>query len=420
LKPDTACSRRWQGAVGPRSCALLLVGVGAALTSGGSSSSAIWAAPERPVFAEPQRYATAKVPQAVAIGDLNGDGRRDLAAAATTDATEAGRVTVLLNRGGGSFRTARTYRTGLFSMSVAIGELNGDGKPDLALANLKSRSISVLLNRGQGDFQERVNYATASEAWDIAIGDLNGDGRSDLAIASTNFVYGDGSVSRVSVFINSGDGSLGSRVDYRPARGSVSIAIGDLNGDGRPDLATANRSDTISVFTNRGDGRFRPRVDYRGGRSPQSIAIGDMNADGRSDLVTANQNITGGKGGRQLDSVSVLLNRGKGAFGPRVDYVAHTPTSHGLTFGSVAIGDLNGDGKRDVAVGTTEDRICVFVNRGNGRLRPRVEYRTSARPSDEGWGPRSVALGHLNGDRKLDVVTVKFASVAVLLNRTRA
>jgi FG-GAP-like repeat/FG-GAP repeat len=391
--------------------------VGAALMSGSGSSSAISAVPKKPSFAQPQRYPTAKVPRAVAIGDLNGDGTRDLAAAATTDAREAGRVTVLLNRGSG-FRIARTFRTGLFSNSVAIGELNGDGKPDLAVANLKSHTISVLLNRGHGHFQERVNYATASDAWDIAIGDLNGDGRSDLAAANTNAVFGDGSVSRVSVFINSGDGSFDDRVDYRPGRGSVSIAVGDLNGDGRPDLATANRSDTISVFTNRGDGRFRPRVDYRGGRSPQSIAIGDLNGDGRSDLVTANQNITGGKGGRQLDSVSVLLNRGKGAFSPRVDYVAHTLAYGGLTFGSVAIGDLNGDRKRDVAIGTDVDRVCVFVNKGNGRLQPRVEYRTSARPTAEGWGPRSVAIGHLNRDRKLDIVTVKFASVAVLFNRT--
>jgi FG-GAP-like repeat/FG-GAP repeat len=415
LKPDTGCVRRWQGPAGARSCTVLLVCAGAALASGSGSSTATWAAPKKPSFAQPQRYPTERAPNAVAIGDLNGDGKPDLVTAGS-NARAIGSVSVLLNRGGGGFRSAHAYRTGFGSHSVAIGDLNGDRKPDLATANFGGHSISVLLNRGEGRFLARVNYPTGRNPQDIAIGDLNGDGRLDLVTANTNTSLG-GSRSSVSVFINTGDGTFQERLDLRPGRRPVSVAIGDLNGDGSADLAVANRSDTVSVFVNRGDGRFRPRVDFRAGSGPSSIAIGDLNGDRKQDLVTANTNTVGGDAGGNVDSVSVLLNRGDGSFRRKVDYGKTKSFQPPFFFFSVAVGDLNGDGKRDVAIGNDANRVCVFVNRGAGRLQPRIDYRTW-RNEEDGFGPRSVAVGHLDGDRKLDIATVKVASVAVLFNRT--
>jgi FG-GAP-like repeat len=330
-----------------------------------------------------------------------------------------GSVSVLLNRGRGVFGAARAYRTGFGSRSVAIGDLNGDARPDLATANWGGHSVSVLLNGGNGRFRPRVDYRVGVNPHDIAMGDLNRDGRPDLVTASMKNTSLGGAVSSVSVLINTGDGTFRDRIELRPGRRPVSVAIADLNGDGSPDVATANRSDTVSVFSNRGDGSFRPRVDYRAGSGPYSIAIGDLNGDRRPDLVTANNNTVGGEGGGYVDSVSVLLNGGDTGLRPKVDYGrTKNPELPTLGFGSVAVGDLNGDRKDDVAIGNDANRVCVFVNSGNGRLRPRVDYRTW--PTDDGWGPRSVAIGHLNGDRKLDVVSVKFGSVAVLFNRTRA
>jgi hypothetical protein len=416
VKTQARLSHRLSGMSGPRSCVVLLACVGVVLAPGSGSSFSLSVAPRRPSFAAQQRYPTARLPDGVAIGDLNGDGRKDLV---TASPRPRGTLSVLLNRGRGRFGTARRYRSGEGADSVAIGDLNSDGKLDLATADSDGDTVSVLLNRGDGRFRPHRSYATQSWPWDVAIGDLNGDGRPDLATANTNIGYG-GRVSSVSVFINKGDGSFESKVDHRPARRPFSVALGDLNHDGKLDLVTANGSDSVSVFINGGDGSFRPRVDYRAGSGPRSIAIADMNRDRNPDLVTANSNsVEGGgsaKGTLSVDGVSVFLNKGDGSFRPKLDY-----RTHEMGFGSVAIGDLNRDGKPDVAIGVDSDigtkTVPVLLNSGGGRLKKRIDFRTG--PSDSGWGPRSVAIGDLNRDGKLDLATVKFASVCVLLNTTR-
>jgi hypothetical protein len=144
-----------------------------------------------------------------------------------------------------SFAAARSYATGHGPYSVAIGDLNGDGKPDLATANYtKAGTVSVLLNRGDGSFQAKRDYPAGRPANSVAIGDLNGDGKPDLATAN---YY----ANTVSVLLSRGDGSFQASRDYATGRGPDSVAIGDLNGDGKPDLATANYgADTVSVLIN--------------------------------------------------------------------------------------------------------------------------------------------------------------------------
>jgi hypothetical protein len=150
----------------------------------------------------------------------------------------------------------------------------------------------VFVNRSDGSFEPRHDYRTGYGPRSLAIGDLNNDGDPDLAIASGSF--------RVSTLLNRGDGSFRSGRSYGPGSGSASIAIGDLNGDNKPDLATANSDPSaVSVFANRSDGSFAEKLDYRTGKSP-SVAIGDLNNDGRLDIASANF---------IEDTVSVLLNR---------------------------------------------------------------------------------------------------------------
>jgi hypothetical protein len=396
-------------------CSAIVFAGGALVPAAGfAHRSAIAAAPRRPSFAAPRRIPVAAHPDAVAIGDLNGDRRPDLAVASTNTTgppgTETSSVSVLLGRGDGSFGAASRYPTGVVADSIAIGDLNGDGKPELAVANWGEDTVTVYVNRGAGRFKAGFALATGKDPSDVTIGDLDGDGSAELVVASTTIDRG-GAQSLVSVFANNGDATFQDRIDYRPRRGSYAVAIGDLNRDRKPDLVSANRSDSISVFFNNGDGTFRPRVDARAGSGPRSLAIGDLDGDRKPDVVTANTSTASFSGDR--DSVSVLRNRGDGSFRPKLDYRTHG----NLLFDSVAIGDLNGDRKQDVAIGTDDTTVSVLVNRGDGKFVRRIEYRIG--PGGYGGDTRSIAIGDLNRDGRLDIASVNLASVSVLLNTTR-
>jgi FG-GAP-like repeat len=408
---ETQASRRWLAAPATRRRALL-AGFVSVVLAAPSAYSVVSASPS---FSKPQRYWTGKLrgqrlhADAVAVGDVNGDRKHDLVAAGSNFDVQEGGVSVSLNRGRGNFGAARTYRIGYASSAVTIGDLSGDGEPDLATAN--GDDVSVLINRGGGRFSKSVEYA-ARQPSDIASGDVNGDGKADLVTANSK-AY----VNTISVYINRGAGRFSPRVEYRTGRQSVSVAIADLNGDRARDVATASLTNTVSVLLNSGDGRFPHRIDYPAPQHPRSIAIGDLNGDRSPDLVTAN---TAGHGLRRPDSVSVFLNRGNGSFRPRRDYRAKGQSN----FGPVAIGDLNADGRRDVAVGqdlgegvSEPKRIAVLVGRGDGSFTRRIDFPTG-RTAADAWAPRGIAIGELNGDGKLDIAQAKFIDVAVLVNTT--
>ena len=157
-----------------------------------------------------------------------------------------------------------SFSAGNLPISVAIGDLNGDGRPDLVVANTHSNSVSALLGNGNGTFSAQTQFGTGSAPNAVAIGDLNGDGRPDLAVANL------GSNS-VSVLLGHGDGSFGTQVQYATGNEPISVAIGDLNGDGQPDLAVANASFTsnsVSVLLGHGDGSFGAQRSSPPERSP--------------------------------------------------------------------------------------------------------------------------------------------------------
>jgi hypothetical protein len=329
---------------------------------------------------------------AVAIGDLNGDGRQDVAVA--DDGRNA--ATVLLNAGGGRFRRPRSYGAGHVPYGIAIGDLNGDGHADLVVVNY-GNTASVLLNTGNGTFEPSVEYPSGENPWGVAISDLNGDGKPDLAIA-------DAAPDTVSVLLNNGDGTFRSGVAYGTGAGPISIVAVDLNGDGKPDLATANvLTDTVSVLLGNGDGTFQPRRDLAAGDAPYSLAAGDVNGDGRPDLATADYgDFEGGGGG---NTASVLLNRGGGSFSAPVEY----PTD--LNPVGVALADVNGDGPLDLVVADDGGTITTRLNAGDGTFKARRDDLT-------GSAPRTLAVGDLNGDGKPDLVSNLNNIVLVWLNAT--
>jgi hypothetical protein len=162
----------------------------------------------------------------------------------------------------------------------------------LAVANYLSGTVSVLLGTGAGAFGTKTDFTTGSGPMSVAIGDVSGDGRLDLAVANN------GSAT-VSVLLGTGTGGFGAKTDFTTGSTPASVAIGDVNGDGRPDLAVANRgSNTVSVWLGNGAGGFGARTDYAAGTFSTFAAFGDVNGDGRSDLAVANHN---------ANTVSVLL-----------------------------------------------------------------------------------------------------------------
>jgi hypothetical protein len=173
---------------------------------------------------------------------------------------------------------------------VAVGDLNLDGKVDLAVANGGSDDVSVLLGNGDGSFQTAINYGAHNFPFDVALGDLNGDGKPDLAVAD--------SFDGASVLLGNGDGSFQTAVKYAAADGGASIALGDLNSDGKPDLALTGHTN-VAVMLGNGDGSFQSAFNYAAHDLPTSLAMHDLNGDNRSDLAVANE---------RSDDVSVLLN----------------------------------------------------------------------------------------------------------------
>jgi hypothetical protein len=365
-----------------------------AIALGGSLGVAGLLAASAPSFAAPKTYGVGTNPSSVAISDLNGDGKADLATANRVSNT----VSVVLNKGHGIFQPRVDYQAGTNPYSIAAGDLNGDGKADLATANAltESGTVSVLINRGNGTFAPGRDYTTEGDTRAVAIGDLNGDGKPDLAAV-------DYLASRVSLLLNRGDGTFALGFAHVTGRGPHSLAIGDVNGDGKLDLATANQGlfgSTVSVLLNSGNGDFQGKFDYGTGGNPGGIAIGDLNGDGKPELATANSG---------ADTVSVLANGGDGTFATRRDYAT------GRVPLSAAIGDLNADGKPDLVTGNNDaGSVSVLTNAGDGSFQARVDQ------ADPGADIRSVAIGDLNGDSRPDLATAdgETNDVSVFTNTT--
>jgi hypothetical protein len=348
-----------------------------------------------PSFAATRNYRVGRNPGAVAIGDLNGDRKPDLAVVNS----EGPSVSVLMNRGDGSFRAARNFPTGSehdLLGAIAIGNLTRDRRPDLAISNVtKGRGIIVLTNKGGGRFRAERRFLSNIHPVAVAIADLNGDKMLDLIAVR----FG---ADAVSVLLNKAGGRFAAKVDYGTGAGPGSIAIDDLTGDDRPDLVTTNgNANTVSLLVNKGDGTFEPKRDFRTGRNPTADAIGDLNADGEPDVAVSN-NWSG--------TISVLTNSGGRSFKPRRDF----PTAGGPD--AVKIVDLNGDRRPDLAnISPGRNSISILVNRGGGKFESRLDYAAGV-----GVEPASLAHGDLNDDGKVDLATThneSHGSVGVLLAR---
>jgi hypothetical protein len=316
---------------------------------------------------------------AAAVGDFNGDGKPDLVL--TSSATDD--LSVLLNTGGGRFAAARDFRIPQIENFVTVGDFSHDGKEDLAVG---FEPISILFGKGNGTFGPPV-ATNVSGAYPVT-GDFTGDGFLDLAT-----VVGDS----VSVSLNKGDGkTFKAPKTYFVATNLSWLATGDFNNDGKLDLVVCDQQ-FIAVLLGNGDGTFQSPK-YTAVSGSWELAVGDFNGDGKLDLAVTT---TG-------SDVTILLGNGDGTFGK-----PHNFPAGGAEFPAIAVGDFNGDGKLDLAVAGVVNNIelAVSVLLGNGD-------GTFGKPSKRDVGAAfggSMVIGDFNVDGKLDVVVSSAANTYVLL-----
>ena len=230
--------------------------------------------------------------------------------------------------------------------------MNGDGKPDLVVAsscasssNCANGSVGVLLGNGNGTFQAAVSYSSGGyEAQSVAVADVNGDRKLDLLVANTICAPNDCATGSVGVLLGNGDGTFQPAVTYDSGGFSAeSVAVTDVNGDGKPDLLVANTcvsdgafdcvNGSVGVLLGNGDGTFQAAVSYGSdGTGAASVAVRDVNGDGKPDVFVANACGNNGNYGCMIGSLGVLLGNGNGTFRAAVNY-----TSGGYEPDSVAV-----------------------------------------------------------------------------------
>jgi gliding motility-associated-like protein len=347
----------------------------------------------------------------VAIGDLDGDGKADIVS------VNDGNGTVSLFRstssvGSVSFAARVDLSAGASTQGLKVADIDGDGKLDII--NVSDGTTQVCVHRnisavGALGFATRVSFATGSTPIYVDFGDLDGDGRTDLAVVNRNS-------NSVSIFRNTGTKgqiAFAAKQDFAVGAFPSGVAIGDIDGDGKPEVLTANRSaGTVSVFRNtssNGAVSFAARVDLTSATA-NSVAVGDMDGDGKLDVVVANYTSR---------TVSVFRNNSSsgiitaGSFDARAD-LTNSATAN-PTY--VSIGDVNGDNKPDILVGN-DNGTSMQVHRNissagsltSGSFAPKVDYTTGTRP-------HNVTSGDIDGDGKPEIISSNATSVTISVLR---
>ncbi len=326
--------------------------------------------------------------EGVAIGDLNGDGRADVAVAtgAAGDPTSDRSVFVFFQKAGGGLAPAVRYADGVEARGIAIGDLNGDGRADLAVCG--NNGVAVLRQNVFHTLDAPRFITTGAGADSVAIGDLNGDGRLDLAVSHSD-------EPQISVLYQTPTGELAAPNRFSvPESGYNEIAVGDLTGDGWADLVfmrgRAGRS-TLSVMP-QNPVTHRLSAPYRYGwgesRASHGMALADLNGDHHLDVAVT-------WGGNEPDCGLGIFHQSGGLLTPAVPY--------GATDGPEAIkaADMNHDGLADlVVVHGGWQSLSTYYQQPDGTMGPEV---LDPLPYTSHYAPQALALGDLDGDGIPDV-----------------
>jgi hypothetical protein len=364
------------------------------------------------IFLPKVDFPTGDSPCGVFVCDFDGDGKPDMISTNQNSNT----ISVFHNLGAGrsiasnSFADKVDYEAGANPTYAAIGDLDGDGKPDLVITNYHGNTISVFRNTstiGHISFEAKVDFGVGNYPMGIGIGDLDGDGKPDLVVVNRNS-------NTISIFRNTcsvgtiNSSSFAPSINFPTGSYPVQVAIGDLDGDGKLDLAVTNsNSNSVSVYRNKSSigeitvSSFAAKIDFATGQYPIGVALGDLDEDGKLDIVTENFY---GNSVSILQSTSTIGAIVSNSFLSKVDLAAGNGPYY------VSIADLNGDGKPDIVVANkTDNTISLFQNVSsigsitNTSFGVKVDLAT-------GVNPITVVSADLNGDGQPDLAVANEAS----------
>lgn len=297
-------------------------------------------------FLTPAKYPSGISAYGLKVLDLDADGFNDVVV--TNASSMPSGVGIHTNSKTGTFPSRVPVVTGDIPFAVDAKDVNGDGYIDLIVANGggSSNNLALLMGKGSGTYAAPVNLTAGTIPRSVIFVDVNKDGKTDIVAANE-------STANVSVLLGDGTGVFGNKKDFQAGSGPYTVAATDFNSDGNIDLIVCNSRDaTISLLTGVGDGTFNPPKNTSLGTAnvslPYNIAIGDINGDGKPDVVSAIY---------AEQQIGITYNA-NGLFGT----TTKLPAS-GFPRG-VAIGDLNGDGTTDiVSANSTDGSISIILNK---------------------------------------------------------
>ena len=265
--------------------------------------------------------------------------------------------------------------------AVAVADFNADGRRDLAVTVTGTNAVDILLGNGDGSFQAPVEYSVGSDRNpnSLALGDFNGDGFPDIVVGSVD----SGGNGKVAMLAGNGDGTFRTAVEYATAGLIEALLAADFNADGKLDIAAVNSSTAnVSVLVGNGDGTFRAAVNYNVQLGAKSLVGADFNIDGKVDLAVANSS---------SNTVSILFGNGDGTFQAAVSIAT------GAAPFSIVTGDFNRDGKADLATANHgAGTVGIFLGKGDGTFQWAANIAV-------GTAPYGLAMGDFNGDFNSDL-----------------
>lgn len=362
--------------------------------------------------------------RAVAAADLNGDGKTDVAASRFGSGAFAdGSVVACLANGDGTFETGAPSRVGVRPETIAVGDFNGDHLVDVLTASSElafwyggqGYDLSVLFGLGDGTFAPQLRVPLGSQPFSgsATVGDFDMDGREEFAVSLRS---SSGVSPAIRVYNVRPDGSVGVYAVVAPTgSGAVALGTGDLNGDGRLDLISVNQSSMdVSVYFGGAAGSFTPGGRFAAGSYPGSVASGDFDGDGLPDLAVGNINPRNSPFSALPGYVAILKNLGNGTFGsPALLTAGYFPLA-------VTLADFDLDGHLDVATANASELpyaiggdVSLFLGRGDGTF---VTHGRFGAGSSQSF-PEAIATADFNDDGRPDIVVPNGEGLYVLLNR---